>query len=74
MIAGIGNTRELFGDFNDRIGRKVNNKVGPYREEGVNGTRLIDICKYNNLTIKNGFFKHKQIHKYTIELEYKINN
>jgi len=30
-----------------------------------NGTRLIDICKYKNLMIKNGFFKHKQIHKYT---------
>jgi len=29
-----------------------------------NNTWLI-ICKYNNLTIKNEFFKHKQIHKYT---------
>jgi len=25
---------------------------------------IIDICKYNKLMIKNGFFKHKQIYKY----------
>lgn len=70
IIRDIGNTRELFllGDFNSRTGREVNNKtVGPYGEEQVNDnrTRLIDICNYNNLTIKNGFFKHKQIYKYT---------
>jgi len=43
-------------------------------EKNDNGTRFIDICKYNNLTIKNVFFKHKQIHKYTIKSESKINN
>jgi len=36
MIADIGNTRELFlfGDFNGRTEREINNKiVGPHGEE-----------------------------------------
>jgi len=60
VLADIASTRELFllGDFNGRTGREVNNKiVDSYGEERVNnnGTRLIYICKYNNLTIKMGF-------------------
>jgi hypothetical protein len=35
--------------------------VGPHGEKWMNDNdiRLIDICRYNNLTIKNGY---KQIH------------
>jgi hypothetical protein len=39
------------------MGKRVNN----------NGKRLIDLCESNNLRITNGYFKHKMIHKYTLE-------
>jgi hypothetical protein len=62
----MGNTGKLFLLLNNKTGREINNKiVRPYRKKGtVLDIQLIDICKYNNLMIKNGFFKHKQIHKY----------
>jgi len=45
MIADIENARELFllDGFNDKIGRKVNNKiVNPYAEKKIdNDTRLM---------------------------------
>ena len=70
IIAEIGNSREIImaGDFNGRTGRQIKNQVvGPYGEERVtdNGERLISFCVQNSLKILNGFFQHKEIHKYT---------
>lgn len=56
------------GDFNGRIGRKKQSTIiGQYGEETVNdnGTRLIEQCQHS-LKIQNGFFPHKEIHKYNI--------
>ncbi|XP_050506239.1 craniofacial development protein 2-like [Diabrotica virgifera virgifera] len=69
-ITKIGNRRELIvmGDLNSRVGRKVDNKVvGPYGEinQNDNGERLIEICENHQLKITNGFFKHRDVHKYT---------
>jgi len=79
VIANVGNTRELFmlGDFNGRTRREINNKIWNRMERNDNGTRLIDICKCTNLTIKNEFFEHKQIHNYIwtqANRNFKINN
>lgn len=70
VIGEIGNSREilLLGDFNSRTGQSRNSKiVSLYGEDQINdnGERLIEVCEYNNLTITNGFFKHKEIHQYT---------
>jgi len=69
VTTDIRNTRELFSldDVNDRIGREINSKIVESHEEeriNDNSTPLIDICRYNNLTIKNEFF-NKQLLKYT---------
>lgn len=69
-IYKMGNDREiiLLGDLNARTGNTTNSKiVGKYGEEVVNdnGERLINLCEANSLKITNGFFKHKNIHKYT---------
>jgi hypothetical protein len=32
-----------------------------------NSEKLIDFCTFNNLKIKNKFFKHKEIHKFIWE-------
>nr|XP_018901479.1 PREDICTED: craniofacial development protein 2-like [Bemisia tabaci] len=56
------------GDLNSRTGRRGNCKVvGPFGEDAVNdnGDRLIDICSQMEMKILNGFFQHKDIHKYT---------
>ncbi|XP_030762950.1 craniofacial development protein 2-like [Sitophilus oryzae] len=58
----------LLGDFNGRTGRKNNSQiVGPFGEATTNdnGERLIDLCETHDLKINNGFFKHKDIHRYT---------
>lgn len=70
IIEGIGNTREIIiaGDFNSRTGQQTGNKIiGPHGENIINdnGLRLINICEQNSLQILNGFYKHKEIHKYT---------
>lgn len=72
VLADIGNTRDVIvlGDFNSRTGRKINDKViGPYGEDNINdnGTRLIELCTQNDMRICNGFYQHKEIHKYTWE-------
>ncbi|XP_060536578.1 uncharacterized protein LOC132708327 [Cylas formicarius] len=56
------------GDFNGSTGKQQNSPiVGPYVEETINDNdeRLIHLCETQNLKIKNGFFKHKNIHCYT---------
>lgn len=69
-ISKIGTSREiiLIGDLNSRTGKKQQDKiVGQFGEDTVNdnGNRLINMCDQNNLRILNGFFQHREIHKYT---------
>jgi hypothetical protein len=69
-ISKIGTSREIIimGDMNSRVGKKDQDKiVGRYGEDTINdnGNRLINICNQNNLRIMNGFFQHRDIHKYT---------
>lgn len=69
-ITNIGDTREIIilGDLNSRTGSKVQDKVvGQYGEQTVNdnGQRLITLCEQNDLKITNGYYPHKEIHKYT---------
>lgn len=70
LLAGIKNGKELFllGDFNARTGKEQNSlEVGKYGEQitNENGTRLIELCQTFSMKIMNGFFPHKNIHKYT---------
>ncbi|XP_072377962.1 uncharacterized protein [Diabrotica undecimpunctata] len=70
IITNIGKSRELIilGDLNSRVGQRINSKViGPYGEINLNdnGERLIQVCQSHTLRIMNGFYKHKDIHKYT---------
>lgn len=56
------------GDLNGRTGKRANdNTVGSFGEETVNDNdeRLIEMCQLENLKILNGFYKHRDIHKYT---------
>lgn len=41
--------------------------MGPHGETTLNsnGERLLDFCSYHNLSIMNGYFKHKQYHRMT---------
>ncbi|XP_044745272.1 uncharacterized protein LOC123307119 [Coccinella septempunctata] len=70
VIGRIGDSREIImmGDFNSRTGRSPDSDIiGPYGEEQVNdnGNRLIQLCETNNSKITNGFFQHRNIHRYT---------
>lgn len=56
------------GDLNARTGSKNNDAtVGRYGEQitNTNGQFLIDLCQGMSLKIVNGFFPHKNIHKFT---------
>lgn len=69
-VLKIGTSRELIilGDLNSRTGRKQNdNIIGRHGEDtsNDNGERLITVCDQNNLRILNGFYQHREIHKYT---------
>ena len=60
------------GDMNGRVGRDVETwgeVIGRHGEEtqNDNGRRLLGSCATNGLTIMNGCFEHKDIHKYTWE-------
>lgn len=60
----------LLGDFNGRVGQEENHPVvGMYGEitTNDNGMRLRDVCENMSLRIMNGFFSHKDIHKFTWE-------
>jgi hypothetical protein len=57
----------MLGDLNARLGNnKTMKKIGTNGEPTINnnGGILTDFCVYNNITIMNSFFKHKDIHKY----------
>ncbi|XP_030764048.1 craniofacial development protein 2-like [Sitophilus oryzae] len=69
-IIDIGSTREivLIGDLNARVGRRLNHHiVGRHGEEteNENGRRLINLCEQRELKIMNGYFAHRDIHKFT---------
>ncbi|XP_039274981.1 uncharacterized protein LOC120349093 [Nilaparvata lugens] len=58
----------LLGDFNGRVGQKIDSGIiGRHGEDVVNdnGMRWIELCEQYSLRILNGFFQHKDIHKYT---------
>jgi len=61
----------LIEDMNARVGNnKVTIIVGANGEATLNNisNKLIDFfCTCNNLKIMNTFFKHKEIHKFTLE-------
>ncbi|KAF2898045.1 hypothetical protein ILUMI_08130 [Ignelater luminosus] len=70
LLDTIGSRKEIviLGDFNAHVGSKTNDPVvGPYGENNLNdnGSRLIAITCQHSLQIKNEFFKHKDIHKFT---------
>lgn len=70
ILTSTGNQREviLMGDLNSRVGKKNNNLiVGQFGEDTLNdnGERLVSICQQHSLKIMNGFFQHKDIHKFT---------
>lgn len=64
----------IIGDVNGRVGRRdeeTGDVIGIHGEEirNNNGWRLIDFCMMNNLIVTNTFYAHKDIHKYTREIE-----
>lgn len=69
-IIGEDDVGLLMGDFNARVGKErtnVEGTVGPFGEEVKNeeGEALIDFCVRNDLKIMNGFFYHRESHKFT---------
>ncbi|XP_030766580.1 craniofacial development protein 2-like [Sitophilus oryzae] len=70
IISDIKHDKELFllGDFNSRTGTETNSPVvGQYGERTINNNdlRLRGMCESLNLKIMNGFFPHRDIHKFT---------
>ena len=66
--SGSGRQLILMGDMHGRTGRRTGDTViGHFGEDGVknNGERLIELCTQTSLKIWNGFFTHKNVHKYT---------
>ena len=66
--SGSGRQLILMGDMKGRTGRKTGDTVvGNFGEDifNDNGERLIELCTQISLKIWNGFFNHKNIHKYT---------
>jgi len=69
-VLKIKTDKEIFilGDLNARVGQKEGSYVvGRYGEQKINdnGQRLIEMCEFLNFKIMNGFFQHKDIHKFT---------
>jgi len=60
----------LAGDFNGRIvNQPVPECIGTYGEQITNHNRAVlrDFCAFNKLKITNSFYRHKNIHKFTLE-------
>lgn len=69
-IEKINTSQEIIiaGDINGRTGKRRNDDtVGPFGEDTLNdnGERIIELCETMNLKITNGFYQHKEIHKFT---------
>jgi len=69
LLEQLTNRKEvlLLGDLNGRTGKDKSEVIGPYGEEiqNDNGDRIIDMCYQTNLRVMNGWFEHKDIHKFT---------
>lgn len=70
VVDSISNRKEiiLMGDFNGRTGSSITNPVHGRFGENItneNGELLIEFCDNFSLRITNGFFQHKNIHRYT---------
>ena len=60
----------LAGDFNERIGNQpIPECIGTFGEQltNHNGAASRDFCTFNKLKITNSFYRHKDIHKFTLE-------
>ena len=61
----------LMGDFNAHVGTDTDTWKGVIGKHGVtaglneNGRYLLQLCCSNGLRIKNTFFQHREVHKYT---------
>jgi hypothetical protein len=58
----------MLGDVNTQNGNtKMIKIIGTNAESTFNNneTKLTDFCTFNNISIMNSFFKHKDIHKFT---------
>lgn len=69
-LSDIKDNKEIFilGDLNGRTGRENDDPVvGRYGEIVLNnnGQRLRSFCQSSSLKIMNGYFPHKDIHKFT---------
>lgn len=72
VVSNIKKDKEIviLGDLNARTGTENNSTiVGKYGEPVINnnGMRLRDMCEATSMKIMNGFFPHKDIHKFTWE-------
>lgn len=68
----------LAGDFNSKVGRKVNNHescLGSYSRgrRNENGLQLVNFCETNELVIANSLFQHRACHITTWEGSRRIN-
>lgn len=70
VLDRIGNRKEILclGDFNAHTGSEIDDEaIGPFGASTINdnGVRLKELCYNYNLRVQNGFFQHRDIHKYT---------
>lgn len=74
MLAGVPRNDHLIlmGDFNVRVGRKIEawgGVIGRHGEEvkNRNGQKQLDLYAANELVVLNTHYQHKDIHRYTWE-------
>lgn len=70
VLDRIGNRKEILclGDFNAHTGSEIDDvAIGPFGDSTLNdnGLRLKELCYNYSLRVQNGFFQHRDIHKYT---------
>lgn len=69
VLEKTGHCRKIFvmGDLNSRTGSKLNDAVvRRYKENTINDNseKVIELCEQHALKITNGWYEHKNIHKY----------
>ena len=72
--SGNGRKLILMGDMTGGTGRKTRETIfGNFGEDKINDNseRLLELCTQTSLKIWNGFFNHKNTHKYTWEQQTK---
>jgi exonuclease III len=75
ILSRINSKKEIIimGDMNSRVGKMKNgNVVDGHGEEDTNnnGEILIQIYKRFSLKIMNGYYSHKDIHKYPFDTKH----